>query len=427
MNLKKIYILFSIITTLTFSSCIFENGSDCPDQPDSTMLSDGDVYLNLTVGVLSGADDAMSRADDIVDDENYFEGPDSKYEQIKTLRIIIVRGEQNEDTKEANVPYLPEANGIIEHNRLFKFSDDGGVLFDNLIFKVHSGEDKTIYLIANEAFVTENAGINFDELVEGTDYNSYNDADGGFIERIELTAKEGNNILINNSDPDKCTFIPMSEVFDFNVPFQPRKVGKPVIEEIKKTFFLTRAAVKFSFSIAAVNGGIALGKFENYYVTDVTFNQIADREYLLPRDTEYSPDDDLDSDYDFNGRFITSYTIPPDASHNVLTFQGRDESIPRDKDTPLVWSVPYYFCESQFNPSAEKPYSISITVKAKDADGNWINDSEYTFEAATLQNLSLLPRNTHVRVVMQIWKYDIEAMVTLVPYIGVNLHPSFGF
>ncbi len=444
MKLKIVNILFTILSSVALSSCIFDNGSDCPDIHDPAEVSDGDVYLNLTVGVLNDAVDPQSRASRTpADDETYFEGPDSRYEKIKTLRVIIIRGAQNKDENEngdnlqTNIPYLPEANGEIEHNRLFTFSDDGGVLFDNLVFKVHSGEDKRIYLLANEAFVKENAGVDFDLLKEGTKYSAYDNEEGGYIERITLTA-DNDHILINNSDAGNGTFIPMSEVFDFNVPFQSRPAGQPFIEQIDKKFFITRSAVKFTFSIAAVNGGMpptnSSATFENYYVTDVVFNQIADKEYFLPRETEYDPAKDETSTNDLNGRYITKYDIPGDATHKVYTFRGAavppansENFIPRNKDYPLVWSVPYYFCESKYNPDTTNPYSVYITVKAKDKEGKWIEGSEYTFEAEPLRNLPLLPRNTHVKVVMNIWKYDVQAVVTLVPYIGVDLRPSFGF
>ena len=106
-------------------------------------------------------------------------------------------------------------------------------------------------------------------------------------------------------------------------------------------FFITRAAVKFSFNIKSDYG-------EGLYLKSLTFNSLADREYFLPKSTVYSPakptfhkdgnsarptapktsdTGDTSIDPDLSGRFITKYDIPEDAKHSPFTFKFDGDSV----------------------------------------------------------------------------------------------------
>lgn len=417
MKLTFANILMLLLAALGCSSCIYESPSESDDELTSGQLP-GDVFLNLSVEVLTQLAEPSSRANDKDNDTTYFEGAQTPYERIKTLRVIIVRGELNPGLPD----YFKKGTGLIEHNRLLvNISNTDDIDFGNekLVFKVSGGEKKKIYLIANEASLKSKCDLDF---VEDFKVGELYPTDA--IENLVIKADPSTGILYNNTGNERL-YIPMSESHEIDVPVPEN----PEEYHLYHNMFITRSAVKFSFSVAAVNGGIALDRFEDYYVTGFEFRNIADREYFLPRavykddiNGEKTPSPGLE------GKYITEYEIPGGTIHKALTIPGNyDSPIPRDINTPLEWSVPLYFCESKYNPTSDLPYEIYMNVKAKDKDGKWIEGSEYTFGPATLPNLSLLPRNTHVKVAINIWKYHITAAVTLVPYIGVDLEPSFGF
>ena len=61
-----------------------------------------------------------------------------------------------------------------------------------------------------------------------------------------------------------------------------------------------------------------------------------------------------------------------------------------------------------------RPYTVTLNI----------GDASLS---TTLENLPTLPRNTHVIVNMTLSQSELTAVVELVPYIGVELKPSFGF
>lgn len=400
MMLKRLaYIILCTAGILGAASCA--DTKDNPDVPVNTTDADK-VRLVFTV---SAADAQQSRA---TDKDNYFEPEASPYERMNTLRVLIVR-----------------PDGIVEINKVFNFDDDGVVISDKMEFEVVGGEKKNIYLLANCKDVTYNGDKSLNAYLNSLKPNTqYSGLD---LENMIITADPTSLSIIDNTGENK-KYIPITELYQGIEIVK----GKPNTIERQDlgTLFITRAAVKFSFSVAAVNGGIALDKFEDYYVTGFEFENIANREFLLPRAT-YQSDKNGETlpNPGLEGQFITSYEIPYVAIHYPLQLPGYDAPIPRviDEDKRLNWSLPVYFCESKYNPDEDKPYKLSMTVKAKDADGNWIEGSEYTFGPKELPNLSSLPRNTHVILHVDIWKHDMDVTVTLVPYIGVTLHPSFGF
>ncbi len=407
MILKRLTIsLIATVAILGTVSCVNENMPDCPVVP---VAEEDAPMVNLTFSVVapSATSPATSRAAVVTDPDqyNYFQEPET-YEKIHTLRIIIVR-----------------PNGKVEHNKLFVLSDNGVVRYDDMTFKVSSGtsssadltgEEKTVYIIANEAATKYNFDAIDDTYVPGT------------IENITLAA-DPNGVLFDNSGDTK-QWIPMCEK---HTVFVKRPTSPQLEDQTVGPLYITRAAVKFEFSVCGTNGGFAFESFtDNYYVTDVTFYNIANQEYLLPRAT-YSDEktNGPDTPYpDLSGLFITDYQIPDGTTHNELHIPGYlDEPIGRKYEEYISWSVPIYYCESQFNPTAEKPYSLTMTVKAKDKDGNWIDESEYTFDPVALPNLGALPRNTIVKIKAAIWRDPLKITVELVPYVGVTLKPSFGF
>lgn len=440
MTLKRFgHIALCLIAGLAGISCDGDRNAATPDPIPAEKM------VNLAFSVV--APDAVSQSESraIVinpDKDNYFEREDSQYEKIHTLRIIILRPGtdfQGKPVKDKDgKPILDPTTGnpydkIIEHNRFFTFNDNGVVRYDDMNITVHGGENKTIYIIANEEGINSNrpegeTAVNLSDLTPDKPYVK------GTIEDIEIHAA-GGILYDNRTEAAKKTYIPMAEVYEdvyIEMPETPelreQKVGP---------FFITRAAVKFSFNITAEDN-------EGLYLKSLTFNSLADKEYLLPRNTTYEPEkptfgqngitgdtngiknpsDTGNSDIvpDLSGRFITAYDIPEDATHSPLTFEFNDED-KLGKKVPTEISLPIYFCESKFLPldgETDKPYSVELVLHTKFGDQTVVATSE----KLALGNLPILPRNTHVKININLGKN--EATVELVPYTGVWLEPDFG-
>lgn len=439
MTLKRFgHIALCLIAGLAGISCDGDRNAATPDPIPAEKM------VNLAFSVV--APDAVSQSESraIVidpDKDNYFEREDSQYEKIHTLRIIILRPGtdfQGNPVKDKDGKPILDNDGnpykkIIEHNRFFTFNDNGVVRYDDMNITVHGGENKTIYIIANEEGINSNrpegeTAVNLSDLTPDKPYVK------GTIEDIEIHAA-GGILYDNRTEAAKKTYIPMAEVYEdvyIEMPETPelreQKVGP---------FFITRAAVKFSFNITAEDN-------EGLYLKSLTFNSLADKEYLLPRNTTYEPEKPTfhqsnnsgktdgiknpsntgNSDIvpDLSGRFITAYDIPEDATHSPLTFEFNDED-KLGKKVPTEISLPIYFCESKFLPldgETGKPYSVKLVLHTKFGDQTVVATSE----KLALGNLPILPRNTHVKINIDLGKN--EATVELVPYTGVWLNPDFG-
>ncbi|WP_290392760.1 hypothetical protein [uncultured Duncaniella sp.] len=442
MTLKRFgHIALCLLAGLTGISCDGDRNADTPDPIPAEKM------VNLTFSVV--APDAVRQSESRAlvttpDKDNYFEREASKYEKIHTLRIIILRpgtdfqGKPVKDS-DGNEIINPHTNKpydkVVEHNRFFTFNENGVVRYDDMNIKVHGGENKTIYILANEESINANlpAGetVNLSSLTPDSPYTA------DYIENIQIPAGT-NGILYDNTNESGAHYIPMSEVYRdvyIEMPETPelreQKVGP---------FFITRAAVKFSFNIKSDYG-------EGLYLKSLTFNSLADREYFLPKSTVYSPakptfhkvdnsgstdgskkpsdTGDTSIDPDLSGRFITEYEIPESANHSPFKFKFDGDSIDlKDKTTQI--SLPIYFCESKFLPldgetiADGKPYSVELVLHTKFGDQTIVATSE----KLTLDNLPILPRNTHVKINIDL--VVNKATVELVPYTGIWLDPDFG-
>lgn len=417
MTLKRFgHISLTLLSVLLWVAC--DGDTAAPDPVPSPKM----VNLSFSVGVTEAVSSSESRAlITIPDKDNYFEREANRYEKIRTLRVIILRPAVTTDAENNLITYKE-----VEHNKLFTLAEDGSVYYDDLTFEVIGGENKCIYLLANEEAVNvnrpETERINFDNLaIKGQPY------DGG-IESIEISS--GSNGFLYENTPEAATYIPLSEVYEDIYVDYPDEIEKR--NQTVGPFYITRAAVKFSFSIAST------GPEDSFRLKSVTFNSLADKEYYLPKKTEYDPSLDqngLPNPEGFpnlSGHFITKYDIPENASHSKFTFDFAEPvSI---TNTPKTISPLAYFCESKLptgltgNPLlGDYPYEISITVShtKTDKDGNPVEVTT-EFGPTKLNNLPILPRNTHVRVNMSLTAVDLTCVVELVPYTGIWLNPNFG-
>ncbi|MDE6085246.1 MAG: hypothetical protein K2G40_02435 [Muribaculaceae bacterium] len=411
MMLKRLTIsLLAVAGMLGVVSCVNEPFAECPVVP----VEDDARMVNLTFSVVAPSTTASStsRAGVVTnpDEYNYFQKAEA-FESIHTLRIIIVRPDDE-----------------VEHNKLFILSDQGVVRYDDMTFKVTTGhngvgEKKRIYIIANEEIVPFDFTTISGTYIPGT------------IEDITLKA-DNNGVLIDNTG-NKKTWIPICEVHE---AFVKAPTSPELEEQTVGPFYITRAAVKFDISVTATNAGWETDVFDDYFVTGFTFYNVANQEYLLPRakysdeisNGEITPSKENPNPVtplpDLFGRFITSYEIPDGTTHSQIQLPGDlDTKIPRLSTEYIDFKASLYFCERKFNSAAPNPYSLSMTVAQKDADGNIDPETIHTFDPVALPNLPILPRNTVVKINARIWRDPLTMTVELVPYIGVTLKPTFGF
>lgn len=401
-TLRHIGLVLSASVFLLAGGCA--SGSDAPDDPAAPEPGLGqeaphDVMLDMSLRMLDSTGARGTRAGEIIyaDEDNYLEPPVSEYEKIKTLRVIILHG-----ARTFFDPFVNDSTGYVEHNRLFYF-ENGVVQHDNMLFKVRSGEKKKIYFIVNEELVEQQNNVDFDNYKVKTLYN-------GAIEGMKLTRKSGEPLIDDEEGSTEKHYIPMGECFDVHIP-EPKQ---PEDYEIKMTdFFVTRAAVKFSFDVDFTG---AFPKEESgWHIKDITVHSLADTEYFLPHDTEYK--DVTDTANGLTGKVITTYSTPPGVEQTSYTF-GKDIAYTEGKK-PDVYSPAIYFPESK----RDTEYSVSITL----ANGSGENEVESTLGPVKLPNLPSLPRNTHVVVKISLDQHDMQAEVVVAPYTAVTLDPSFGF
>lgn len=435
----------------------------------------GDVTLSLKVSIGNTFSPQGTRT--LVPNDNPFVPTDIPYELMHTLRIIIVRAD---NTVEYNqMVNMPVGVGLREVGELqFKVSTSLGELVreNNIVTRT---EDKRIYLVANEASIPneyvrnmlENLKAGYYQKVETT-LGSGGNAQGADVNKETYVpgdtflpgTAEGIMIYNNWPQPDETlnnnyavpmvdnqgsdkSFVPMSEFFDIPVTANLTTGGSNNNVQ-KENLFITRNLVKFQFEL--IEDGME--NLESFQVTDITFSSLRQKEYLFPNVTTYSPAKyNPDGSVNMEDKIITGYNIPGTANDENLVRDyvfkpenfGYTGKLTGSKPTPYetVYNPQLYFCESKTleavgdNPGLTN-FKLSIGVdfyvldEVKDEQGNtkFVHQPLHVvFDAKDLELPEMLPRNTIVKVRMKIQNGELKCEVTVFPYTGVYLNPSFGF
>lgn len=385
MRMKSI---LNIVTLLMLTISVI----GCSDEPVSTTTTDDSEIVNFIINIYAGDPGNGSRSAGPVQgnlsDPDYYEQPQTQYETMRTLRVIIVR-----------------PDNTVEHNEyLYRSIPNNGISqYSNIRLKVIGGEKKKVYLFANEASIIpsgETLAYNFNSITPGSQFPT--EAIGNLT--LSRDAANGEAFIDNRSGSNKV-YIPMAEVFDVDIAM-PKKDGTDL--EQRANLFITRAAVKFSFYISA-----SLAPDHDYNITAISVSNIADRQYLLPCEATYVPGKYPAS---FSDRYIKSYAIPDDVevSNFVYAPSAPGITIPTTiKPTDVIAYAPAVYLPE----SPAGTYRVKVTF-----DGN----NELTSEA-DLPNLPALPRNTHVKVNITLAKANLKCTVDVLPYSAVPLNPEFGF
>lgn len=371
---RHINLLMVVLMGATLCAC---GSNEDPEMPEAN----GRVMLDLNVAVAEAP--TATRA--FPDTENgSFENPTSAYEGVNTLRVVIVhRG--------------GDLNGIIEHNRQVAVNyQTGNIINDNLRFSVTSNEYKRIYLFANEASVD----YDFSKLEPGTPFPEEE------VNAIELTRKPNAAYIDNSAASYNHRFVPMSEVFDVNVP-EPET---DLLTYQTEYLFLTRSLIKFSFCFLTKPGYGQSG----VKIRGVKIEGLANSGYYMPKATVYDPAKYNVSSNPLKGRYIVSFSTPADPGYSNYDFpfdipaeeikDGLDKSY-----SPLI-----YFPESKTPQSAR--YKLSLLLDGPGAE----------FLTPEPLEITDIPRNTHVKVNITLTSTSIKPEVVLLPYTECILEPDFG-
>ena len=307
-------------------------------------------------------------------------------EKMQTLRIIIVR-----------------PDGTVEHNRYYDFHQVPTTYFATAQFEVVGGETKDVYLFANENTKFNSgrkvANYDFAGIKVGEQFPT-NDITGKDIETDETSLIEVNDALTQMALP-----LFMSECHSVDVP---EKKDKDV------ELIIVRAAVKFTFRIINTSN-------EPLALNQLTISKLARREYLLPNEVVYGTE--LSKEDGTTITYIKSYNVPMIGNNEHYNFKATfaDKTVPAKSATGngKVELDPIYLLESNYNDDSStegRNYKISLTV------------GDETYENGYFNNLTALPRNTHV--VVDVTLNDkltgLNCVVRVYPYGEYWLYPEFG-
>lgn len=314
------------------------------------------VFLALDITPLENtAARNYSRAN-VVDSENYFELPARECEKLRSLRVILVS----------------KATDTVESNRFVAIDAAGLPVGDNLIFRTKPGA-KLVYLFGNE----ESLPQSIRDLLEN--HRTGSTVDG--LDDITLSRAADGGPLFDFQAPGYNGYsrVPMSECWDVTV--EKESVGGRYQQA---DLFITRAVTKFSFRIH---------KSENFQgipadtITDIVINGIGTSEYLLPRNTVYSPAKGIPSSNPYEGRWITQFTTPAaDNTAVPVTFALDNPVIVRNLgDGRSVTYAPAIYLPESTAPAEGFTCQLRYGKAGITAP-------------VLLPNLDQLPRNTHAVV-----------------------------
>lgn len=351
--LSKVKIfLTSLMVVGLLSGCLSANESMEYDKKDETK-----VKLLINVNLIDGSQILGTRS--LTRGEDHSEVLPG--EVMHTLRIIVVR-----------------QNGDVEHNLFLDFNSGYVSRYDSAEFEVIGGENKDVYLIANE--YTKNSSnnkyINYDfaKVLPGQKFN----------------ANEVENLMIGVTEASETlnTPLPISNIYK-SIYIEPNKDKNVELDIIRATTKLT---------IEVSNRGSEV-EFSN-----IEIDKFANKSYLFPTDVTYN-----------NNGEITAYTIPTQNNNDHYTFKPAGAQSKVTLATNNTKTFPsYYLLESKYEKNSKPDYKLRMKIFGEEKE-------------ASLDNLpNNLPRNTHAVIHVTINNGEVKCTVQVYPYGSIELNPGFG-
>ena len=414
---------------LLAASCISEEATECPETGGKNVT----LSLRLDMGLEAEADGTQSRADG--EPDRYTGSASRDFEKISSLRVIILHGTDRE----------------VEGARLVATNPDGTPRKDNLEFTVKSNENKTIILIANEDALP---------APEGSDKGTAKDFLDQFLTPgVKITTAQW-DMLTNwtasmptqaNAEATHGFFstegeeypaygLPLTELFRVFVSTELAAQTSDDEYQQEVTLFLTRAAAKarFNFYVDDLennpdNPYIGRG----LYVTGIRLNGLDVSEYVLPKDTYYSPakyiknsdDIEIPNFVENAERYITSFTPVTDAEKFDFIFDisGEKDAVEIQSYVDPKTRGPIYFPESICENGSR--YNVEVRIGTLTNPGQWVKAQEngtLKDNILSVGGRDAIARNTFLDINIFFGNKDITWNVSIVPYVGVTLKPSFG-
>lgn len=416
MILKHRFTLLALMTLLiaSLTGCSQDEPAQHDQKKDSVILR-----LAIDTGL-----NPSSRAGE----PDYFEKPSGDFENIYTIRVIIVK-----DGK------------VVEANRLVKTTDTGRPIDDNLEFKVETGS-KSVYLIANEATlpvpdqfaakdgrpaVYSNATAFLDDQ-----YKVGNEFSPEVFQKWVVDLPGGNPAATAGlySNIAGANGLPLTEAFDFTVSADSDpKVAQDETQTVY--LFLTRAAAKATFNVEVASDYQGSG----VNITGIRLNGLNWQQYVFPKDAKYDPEKNvvikggLPEAVTATNRYLTSFATP--GRVNGVTGANVTLNLAAANQIEIKAGAngevgPVYIPESLI-PAQNAP-GARFNVQVQLDNSTWLDAKE--LGVGTGNNIQLvngaqaIARNTHLKVTIGFNSDNqITATVQLVPYVSVVLKPGFGF
>ncbi len=338
--------LLTALLALLLTGCASEGEPVVDDGEEVPMEIQIAVALAGSTGQQGGADRETRAVEPPL-----FELPDYPQETLKTLRVIIV----------------DEKTGRVTHNRSVGFAN-GLPLEDDLRFSAVASRHYSVYLIGNEAATYFN--YTAPSLAPGALYRA------GTLENIILTRDPGYP-LIDNTRASGKMYIPMAEKYSIKTR---AAAGTPADDE-RFEFALTRAATKFAFT---VNCSEDFTEGRGRRLTTIGISDIADKEYLFPRNAQYEPGKYNPSTNLYEGREIVKFDIPERTQTSQYVYR-----LPSPVEFPVT---DYSYAPEIYLPESLRPADGFTCTLSFDDGESWLIP-------VTLPNLPYgLPRNTFVKI-----------------------------
>lgn len=404
---RKIWYL-TLLILLTLSA------GACSSSHDELTPWKGELSLVLQIGVVESGN-TPTRASE--EPDNY-EIATQDVEKLHTVRIIIVKKAKDTSAKDT-----------IVYNDYQPLGSPGNQI-SGLRYKVDFSTQYRIYLVANESGITDTDVPNLlkETLAAGKEYPE------NVLENLKLSASKIGGYLINNTDESEPTIVPMSEMYDITTISRPTTNSLETLKlEMEEKLFVTRAASKFTFQFFK-DANYSINGKPLREIKAVKITGLGQKEYLIPRDTEYSP-----GKYEqaTNGeRHITEFTLPGENDENSATDVGENDVPPTTGEH--IFTLPTSIIipdlpSDQTQTSDKNTYSPLLYFPESKGDGkegkfqcSISYDGEHYLQPADLELPTKLPRNTHVVINIVIKDNDVELKVDLFPYTSIILEPTFG-